>query len=163
MEIYCLKCKKKTDTINEHETTTKNNRRMFKGKCKICGTTKNQFISSKIKGANLADTIIDKMPEMHLPNHNYTGPFTKLSKKLDKNDKPLPGFEPYNQVDAVSLKHDICYRDHPKFKDKNRICDKRMLEQLKEIKPMNIREWLDKKLVQGTIGLKHVSGLGNGS
>ena len=25
MEIYCLKCKKKTDTINEHETTTKNN------------------------------------------------------------------------------------------------------------------------------------------
>ena len=36
-----------------------------------------------------------------------------------------------------------------------------MLEQLKEIKPMNIREWLDKKLVQGTIGLKHVSGLGS--
>ena len=155
--MYCLKCRKFTDTINEHETTTKNNRRMLKGKCKICGTTKNKFI----KGGNLADTIIDKMPEMHLPYHNYTGPFTKLNKKLDEDDKPRKGFEPFNQVDAISLKHDICYRDTPKFKDKNRICDKNMLEDLAKLKPKSMRELIDKKITQGVIKLKHVSGLGN--
>ncbi|CAK8690379.1 unnamed protein product [Clavelina lepadiformis] len=30
---------------------------------------------------------------------------------LDANDQPLPGQEPFNQVDAIVMKHDICYRD----------------------------------------------------
>ena len=151
--MYCVKCKKKTETIDSYETS-KNNRKMLKGKCVICGTNKTQFI----KGS---DKIIDTMPEMHLPFHTYTGPFTKLDKKLDSNDNPLPGYEPYNQVDAISLKHDICYRDTPEFKDKNKKCDKQMLEDLKKMKPTGIREWIDKKIVQGVIGAKRFSGLGN--
>ena len=156
--IYCLRCKKKTDTNNITQKKTKDNRNMVQGTCVVCNTKKSKFII--LEGGKLVDDIIDKMPEMHLPNHNYTGPFTKLSKKLDKNDKPLPGYEPYNQVDAVSLKHDICYRDTPKFEDKNKICDKKMLDELKAVKPMSIREYVDKKIVHGVIGLKKVSGLG---
>ena len=39
--MYCVKCKKRTDTTNERVTTTKNNRHMKRGVCVICGTTKN--------------------------------------------------------------------------------------------------------------------------
>jgi len=42
--IYCLKCKKRTETIGEHERTTSNGRRMISGTCKVCGTQKNQFV-----------------------------------------------------------------------------------------------------------------------
>ena len=37
--MYCVKCKKRTDTTNERITTTKNNRHMKRGTCVICGTT----------------------------------------------------------------------------------------------------------------------------
>ena len=70
---------------------------------------------------------------------------------------PLPGQEPYNQVDAVSLKHDVCYRDNPTNK-KN--CDKKMLTDLSKIKPKNTREKFDKALVSGIIAVKHKLGLG---
>ena len=164
--MYCLKCKKNTETVNEHEKRTKNNRLMLTGQCKICGTTKNKFISNKIKGGNLADTIIDKMPEMHLPysltkKYNYLGPFTKLNKRLDKNNDPLPGSEPINGLDSIALKHDLCYTKNKSFKDKNRICDKAMLDDLSKLKTNSLKELIDKKIAQGAITLKHVSGLGN--
>ena len=158
--IYCLKCKTKTYTCEIKQIKSKNNRLMLQGKCVLCGTTKSRFISAK-EGKGLADKLINKMPEMHLPFHNYTGPFTKLNKKLDSSDKPKQGYEPYNQVDKISMLHDICYRDTPKFKDKNKICDKEMLKNLREMKPIGIREWIDKKFVQGVIGAKKISGLGN--
>ena len=47
-----------------------------------------------------------------LPWHKYTGPYNPLDKQLDEKDQPIPGQEPYNGVDAISLHHDICYRDH---------------------------------------------------
>ena len=34
--MYCVKCKKHTDTTNEKITTHKNNRHMKRGKCAIC-------------------------------------------------------------------------------------------------------------------------------
>lgn len=46
-DIYCVKCKKKTATLDEHKVKTKNGRTALTGKCKICGTKKYQFISSK--------------------------------------------------------------------------------------------------------------------
>ena len=46
-----------------------------------------------------------------LPNHKYTGPYNPLDQQLDQQDVPLPGQEPFNAIDAVSMRHDICYRD----------------------------------------------------
>lgn len=43
MELYCVKCKKKTDTMNTQISTAKNNKKMIKGKCKICGKNKSSF------------------------------------------------------------------------------------------------------------------------
>ena len=42
--MYCVKCKKITDTSNIQNTDSKNGRNMKRGKCMICGTTKTQFI-----------------------------------------------------------------------------------------------------------------------
>ena len=50
------------------------------------------------------------------PGHKYTGPWNPLSKQLDENDLSIEGQEPVNKVDEISLRHDICYRDHPSKK-----------------------------------------------
>ena len=48
--MYCVRCKKKTETTNEQIATTSNNRSMKWGKCAICGTTKTQFVKSSKGG-----------------------------------------------------------------------------------------------------------------
>ena len=61
-----------------------------------------------------------------LPGHKYTGPYNPLSKQLDENDKPLPGEESKNSFDAISMRHDICYRDNS-TKDGKQKCDDKMI------------------------------------
>ena len=93
-----------------------------------------------------------------LPGYKYAGPFNPLDEQLDEDDNPLPGHEPFNQIDEIALHHDICYRDSNNKKDKH-VCDKKMLNNLKTIKPKNFREKVDRKLVQGVIGFKRMAGL----
>ena len=69
----------------------------------------------------------------------------------------MPGQEPFNQVDEISKRHDICYRDYPNDKHG---CDKIMLKDLTDIKSITKREVFDKKLVQSIIGTKTKLGLG---
>ena len=45
--MYCVKCKKITDTSNEQFTVSKNKRNMKRGTFVICGTTKTQFIKAQ--------------------------------------------------------------------------------------------------------------------
>ena len=92
-----------------------------------------------------------------LPEHKYTGPYNPLDKQLDENDKPIKGQEPFNGVDAISLKHDICYRDKP---DDKKECDESMLRELKALQPKNTREKIDRQLVRAAIGAKHKLGWG---
>ena len=51
--------------------------------------------------------VIGKLPQPKqgfvLPYHKYTGPYNPLDEQLDENDQPLPGQEPYNAVDAMSM------------------------------------------------------------
>ena len=42
--MYCLKCRRVTETKNITTATSKNGRLMKRGQCIICGKTKNQFI-----------------------------------------------------------------------------------------------------------------------
>ncbi len=96
---------------------------------------------------------IGKLPRSRrgfvLPNHKYTGPYNPLHDQLDEYDRPVPGQEPYNAVDAISMRHDICYRDNPEDKHK---CDDAMLQELQQLKPKGLREWQDKNLVRAMIG-----------
>ena len=94
-----------------------------------------------------------------LPGHKYTGPYNPLDEQLDENDKPLRGQEPYNAVDEISMKHDICYRDHDDKAGKKE-CDKKMLIELDLLNPKNLRERIDRNLVRKIISAKYRMGLG---
>ena len=94
-----------------------------------------------------------------LPKHKYTGPYNPLDKQLDEHDQPLPGQEPYNAVDTISMHHDICYRDHDSKEGKEK-CDDEMLKHLTILNPKDLRERIDKKVVQSIIGAKKRMGWG---
>lgn len=49
MNIYCLKCKTKTETTNVKQMTTKNNRLTIQGNCKTCKTKKSTFLDQAAK------------------------------------------------------------------------------------------------------------------
>ena len=70
--MYCVKCKKATDTSDVQFVVSKNRRNMKRGKCVIWGTTKTQFIKAQ-KGGSLLNKAINNLPfEMHLHRHNFT-------------------------------------------------------------------------------------------
>ena len=73
-----------------------------------------------------------------LPKHRYTGPYNPLHLQLDSKDRPLPGEKPYNAVDAIAMRHDICYRDNETRKPE---CDRKMLAELNALTP---REKVDR-------------------
>ena len=107
--------------------------------------------------------VIGKLPRPKrgfvLPYHKYTGPYNPLHEQLDETDKPIPGQEPYNAVDAISMQHDICYRDN-NTKEGKLDCDDEMLKELDELEPEGIREKIDKRLVRSIIGRKRKLGWG---
>jgi hypothetical protein len=94
-----------------------------------------------------------------LPRHRFTGPWNPLPKQLDSNDNPVPGQEPFNEVDEVSRRHDICYRDNNNKAGKRK-CDETMLTDLDSVQPKNRREKVDKHLVKAVIKTKNKLGWG---
>lgn len=154
--MYCVKCKKHTDTVNVEQVITKNNRCMKKGICTVCGSTKTQFV-----GAGLMNTLINKLPfEMHLPGYNFAGPGTRLNKRLNSDLTPKPWSKPINKVDNAAYNHDICYLKHSDTKTRNNLCDKTMLKELDGIYNPTLREKLDKSIIKRLLGLKINVGMG---
>ena len=108
--------------------------------------------------------VIGKLPRPKkgfvLPGHKYTGPYNPLDEQLDENDIPITGQEPFNAVDAISMKHDICYRDNKAEQNGKKKCDNKMLIELDLLEPKSIRERVDKSLVKGAISAKKRLGWG---
>ena len=107
--------------------------------------------------------LIGKLPRPKkgfvLPFHKYTGPYNPLDKQLDENDQPLLRQEPYNAVDAISMRHDICYCDNDTNAGKQKRDDE-MLHELDVLQPKCIRVNLHRKLVRSIIGTKRKLGWG---
>ena len=85
-----------------------------------------------------------------LSRHRFTGPYNPLHLQLDPQDNPLPGNEPYNAVDAISMRHEISYLDNPTGKHE---CDHKMLSELNTLVPKGRREMVDRQLVLSIIGM----------
>ncbi len=51
MSTYCLKCRTKTENVNETTERTKNNRMILKSICAICGKRKNMFLKKTVSPA----------------------------------------------------------------------------------------------------------------
>ena len=128
--MYCVKCKKATDTSDVRVVIGRNGRNMKGGTCVICGTTKTQFTQAW-EGGSLLNKAINFLPfEMHLPGHNFTGPGTKLKKQLNPDLTPKKWSMPVNRVDKASYHHNICYLKNDDTATRNAICDKNMLKEL---------------------------------
>ena len=62
--MYCVRCKKSTDTSHTENTVSKNNRHMIRGKCVVCGTTKTQFIKSSATSSGAKPAAASKPSEL---------------------------------------------------------------------------------------------------
>ena len=133
---------------------------MKRGTCVICGTTKTQFIKAPA-GGSLLNKVINNLPvEMHLPGHNFTGPGTKLKKRLNPDLTPKEWSKPINRVDKAAYHHDVCYLKNDDTATRNPVCDKNMLKELKGIYNPTLLERLDKSIVSKLIGTKVKFGMG---
>ena len=159
--MYCVRCKKNTKTTSEQIVTTSNNRQMKRGSCAICGTTKTQFIKAVAKGGSILNKMINNLPvEMHLLGHNFTGPGTKLNKRLNADLTPKEWSKPINRIDKAAYHHDICYLKNNDTATRNNVCDKNMLQEMKNIYNPTLRERMERGLVSTLIGTKKRFGWG---
>ena len=69
--------------------------------------------------------------EMHLPGHNFTGPGTKLKKRLNPDGTPKSWSKPVDRVDRAAYHHDLAYAKYEN-KAKRLEDDKRMIRELDE-------------------------------
>ena len=64
--LYCLKCKKNTESINPKDSKTTNGKAMILSTCAICGSKKSKFINEQqAKGllSNLGlKTLLNRIP-----------------------------------------------------------------------------------------------------
>ena len=158
--MYCVKCRKRTETSNERLATSKNGKRMKQGTCAVCGKTKMQFVKAT-EGGSLLNKIINNLPvEMHLPGYNFAWPGTKLNKRLNSDMTPKEWSKPINHVDKAAYHHDLCYLKNNDTATRNSVCDKNMLKELEGIYNPSLRERMDRGLVSTLIGTKKRFGWG---
>jgi len=152
-KIYCVKCRKFTETIDVKQETTKNNRQMLQGICVVCGIKNSKFVNASGNGF-INDTINSLPFEMHMPGHNFTGPGVKLNKRLNEDMTPKAWSKPINRLDKAAYHHDICYVKNKYTKPRNEVCDKNMLTELNGIYNPTLRERMERGVVSTIIGTK---------
>ena len=96
-----------------------------------------------------------------MPGRNFTGPGTKLYKRLNPDGTPREWRIPINSVDNAAYHHDLCYSKHDDTKTRNEVCDKTMLGELIGIVNPTLRERIDKSIVEKLITAKVTFGLGH--
>ena len=135
---------------------------MIRGRCRTCGSTKTKFVSGKVqKGGDVINTLNAvtrrvKLPwtkfpgEMHLPGHNFTGPGTKLGKRLNADGTPKQWSKPVNRVDDAAYRHDLAYAGSA---DKN-AADRKMIKELDNISNPTLRERMERAIVRPILKTK---------
>ena len=156
---YCVKCKKHTETNNLRHFVAKNGRVMLKGTCAVCGKTKTQFVKS---GNGLFNKAVSNLPFEHhnIFGHNFTGPGTKLDKRLNPDGTPRDWSKPINRVDEAACHQDHCYAKNPDTRTRNEVYDREMLRELAPITNPTLRERMERGLVGSMIKTKANLGLG---
>ena len=150
--LYCVKCKKKTETNSMTRFMSKNNRPMLKGICTVCGMKKASFISNisnKSGGGFNLNSLVNNLPfELHqfaekgedVPGgsfnnqqkYSYCGPGTKYEQRNRE------GYKGINELDSMCKLHDRFYNENTDTKTRN-ISDVALAHRADEIaiNPMN--------------------------
>lgn len=167
MRSYCVKCRKMTGTAEARNIVTKNKRRMVRGRCRNCKRTKTRFITQK--GGDIVNTLNTvtshvKLPwtkfagEMHLPGHNFTGPGTKLNKRLNPDSTPKSWSKPVNRVDSAAYRHDLAYARHSDTVSRI-AADRKMINELEKIPNPTLKERMERAIVKPILATKVNFGL----
>ena len=150
------------ETKNIATATSTNCRLMRRCQCVTFGQAKTQFIKRDATGGSFLNSLVNKLSfEMQLPGHNFTGPGTKLYKRLNPDGTPKKWNIPINIVDNAAYHHDLCYSKYDDTKTRNDVCDTTMLGELNGIVNPTLRERLDKSIVGNLIKSKVNFGLGH--
>ena len=116
---------------------------MRRGQCVTCGKTRTQFVKNEVAGGSFLNSLVNKLPfEMHLPGHNFTGPGTKLNKRLNPDGTPKEWSMPVTRVNNAAYHQDLCYSKHDDTRTGNEVCDKTMLSELSGILNSTLRSEL---------------------
>ena len=127
-----------------------------KGTCAVCGKTKTQFVKS---GSGLFNKAVSNLPfELHLPCHNFTGPGTKLVRRLNPDGTLRDWSKPINRVDEAAY-HDPNAKNQD-TQTRNEVCDRDMLRELGQITNRTLRERMERGLVGNMIKAKANFGVG---
>ncbi len=173
VSLYCVRCKQKTETNNVEEVMSKNNKRMLRGNCFICGTKKCSFISNNKTGTGILNTALNYIPELHLPanegefvqngsfnnknKYSFCGPGTKY---VQRNQE---GYQGINELDRMCKLHDQFYNEN-KDTERRNLSDAALAHRAHEISndpkfDSNQRWWADK--VERIMNAKVKFGLGS--
>jgi hypothetical protein len=167
---YCVKCKAKTATLNQLQVTTKNNRKMIKGECAVCGITKSTFVT--MKGGSL-NSFINNLPiELHqfaekgedVPGgsfndqqkYSFCGPGTRYEQRVRE------GYKGINELDSMCKLHDKFYNENTDTKVRN-ISDMALAHRADEIANNPIYDAVQRKdanFISGIMKTKAKFGLG---
>ena len=95
-----------------------------------------------------------------MPGHIFTGPGTKLYKRLNADGTPKEWSIPINRVANAACNDDLCYSKYDDTKTGNEVCDKTMLTDVFEIVNSTFGERMNKSIVGKLIIAKVKFGLG---
>ena len=169
MEMYCLKCEAKTETIDVQNITSKNGRSMLKGICSVCRRYKTQFVKAE-RGGDLVSSLNSvtsniKLPwakfkgEVHLPGMNFAGPGTRLDLRLNDDNSYKNWSKPVDRVDNAAYHHDLAYAEHSDTASRN-VADREMIRELNNIDNPTVRERVERAIVIPILATKQSFGLG---
>ena len=148
--MYCLLCRKKTLSTNVKLHENKRPRGapgiqyMLKGFCTVCGKGQAQIVPGKVGGDLNSVLNPGKLPELHLPGHNFAGPGTKLKERLLRGDTPV------KELDKADQFHDMTYAIFKDKKDRH-VFDKKLLDEAFNI-VKNLKNSLKDRAEAGLVG-----------
>jgi len=168
MDMYCVKCRAKTETRDVQNVTSKNGRPMLRGSCAACGKSKTCFVTAN--GGDLVGSLNSltsgvKLPwakfpgEMHLPGHSFTGPGTRLNLRLNPDGSFKSWSKPVDRVDNAAYHHDLAYAQHSDTAHRN-VADREMIDELNNIPSPTVRERIERAIVKPILATKAHFGLG---
>jgi hypothetical protein len=72
-------------------------------------------MNKRYRGESLVNSLVNKLPfEIHISGYNYSGPRTKLSKRLARGDQGV------NKLDEACKEHDIAYNNHEDLQERHK-------------------------------------------
>ena len=85
--------------------------------------------------------------------HNFTGPGTRLDRKLNSDNSPKLWSHPINRVDSASYRHDLEYVKHSNVAKRNE-ADRKKIKELDSIEKPTLRERAERYIVKQIIKTK---------